>query len=73
RNFGSLRGIITLLQSLMSFSGPIMAGFVYDTSGSYRIVFMAIGAIYALSAVLHWVMRAPAVPKLKESSPVVSA
>jgi OFA family oxalate/formate antiporter-like MFS transporter len=73
RNFGSLRGIITLLQSLMSFSGPIMAGFVYDTSGSYKIVFIVIGAIYALSAVLHWVMRAPAVLKLKESSPVAPA
>jgi MFS family permease len=72
-SFGSLRGIVSLLQSLMSFIGPITAGFVYDTSRSYRIVFMAIGTVYALSAILFWLMRAPATRKPEGAAPVEPA
>ncbi len=63
RNFGSLRGIVTLLQSIMSFLGPLVAGFIYDSTDSYRIAFIAIGVTYVFSAVLYWFMRPPAAPK----------
>jgi MFS family permease len=59
-SFGSLRGIVSFVQSSMSFIGPIMAGFVYDTTGNYRIVFIVLGTIYTLSAILFWVMEPPA-------------
>ncbi len=63
RHFASLRGIVTLLQSIMSFLGPMVAGFVYDSTESYRVAFIAIGVTYALSGVLYWFMRPPAAPK----------
>ncbi|MBI4303718.1 MAG: MFS transporter [Chloroflexi bacterium] len=73
RYFASLRGIVTLFQSIMSFLGPVVAGFVYDTTSSYRIAFIAVGLTYALAGVLYWVMRAPATPKREEAAPAVSA
>ncbi|MSQ22664.1 MAG: MFS transporter [Dehalococcoidia bacterium] len=68
RNFGSLRGIVTLLQSIMSFLGPLVAGFVYDSTKSYRIAFIAIGVTYSCSGLLYWFMRAPAAPKRAEDT-----
>ncbi len=72
RNFATLRGIVTLVQSVMSFLGPIVAGFVYDTTQSYRIAFIAIALTYVLAAMLYWVMRAPAPPQ-RAGAPVAPA
>jgi MFS family permease len=68
RNFGSLRGIVTLLQSIMSFLGPLVAGFIFDSTDSYRVAFIAIGVTYVFSAVLYWFMRPPAAPKRAEEA-----
>jgi MFS family permease len=61
KNFATLRGIVTTLQSALSFLGPIAAGFIYDSTDSYRAAFMAIAVSYILAAVLFWTMR-PAAP-----------
>lgn len=58
-NFGSLRGGVTLIQSLMSTGGPLAAGWVFDRTGSYAIALIGTGVIYAVSAVLFWGLKAP--------------
>ena len=63
RNFGSLRGGVTLVQSLMSTSGPIMAGWVFDRTGDYTFAFLGIGILYGLSAMLFWSLRDPVRPE----------
>ena len=73
RKFASLRGIVMLLQSVMSFLSPVVAGFVYDTTASYRIAFIAIGVAYFFSGLLYWFMRPPPAPKHAEESPAVAA
>lgn len=62
RHFATLRGIVTTIQSAMSFISPIVAGFVFDATQSYRIAFIAIAVTYVFAAVLYWVMRAPVAP-----------
>jgi MFS family permease len=73
RNFASLRGIVTLLQSVMSFLGPVVAGFVYAATASYRIAFIAIGVTYVFSGLLYWFMRPPPAPKRAEGALSVAA
>lgn len=58
-HFGSLRGGITLIQSVMSTGGPIMAGFIFDKSGDYTIAFLAIGVVYGFSGLIFWGLKAP--------------
>ncbi|MDO8750387.1 MAG: MFS transporter [Dehalococcoidia bacterium] len=60
RNFAFLRGMVTLLQSVLSFLGPVVAGFIYDSTQSYRIAFIAIGVTYVVATILYWSMRPPA-------------
>ena len=63
RNFATLRGIVTMVQSAMSFLGPVVAGLVYDSTQSYRIAFLAIAVSYVLAAILYWFMSAPSAPR----------
>ncbi len=63
RNFATLRGIVTLFQSVMSFFGPVVAGFVFDSTQSYRVAFIAVAVTYVLAALLYWVMRTPTAPR----------
>ena len=58
-HFGSLRGGITLIQSIMSTGGPIMAGFIFDKSGNYTSAFLAIGVVYGLSGLIFWGLKPP--------------
>ena len=67
RNFGSLRGGVSLIQGLMSMSGPIAAGQVFDRTGSYSVALVGILVIYAASALLFWVMKTPVSPMPKDA------
>jgi MFS family permease len=59
RNFASLRGGITLVQSLMSTVGPVVAGWVFDTTGSYNGALLGVLSIYGLSALVFWNLKVP--------------
>ena len=68
KNFGTLRGGVTLIQSLMSTAGPIVAGWTFDRTGSYEKALLGIGIIYAMAAFVFWILRTPARPVSKESA-----
>ncbi len=62
KNFGALRGGVTLVQSLMSTIGPLGAGIVFDTTGDYRIAFIAIAITYFAATVMFWTLKSPETP-----------
>ena len=67
KNFGALRGGVTLVQSLMSTIGPLGAGIVFDTTGDYKIAFFAIAATYFAATLMFWTLKAPPVPLRTDS------
>jgi sugar phosphate permease len=59
RAFGSIQGMIITVTTLFSVVGPVLAGVMYDQSGSYRLafVFLALGPMLAIPLVLS--LRTP--------------
>jgi MFS family permease len=57
--FGGIQGMILTVTTLFSVVGPVLAGAMYDASGSYRLafVFLALGPMLAIPLVLS--LRAP--------------
>jgi MFS family permease len=62
KSFGSILGSMLMLQSLLGFVSPIYAGWVYDTTGSYTIVFITFAALTAMSTFIMLFVRPPAPP-----------
>jgi MFS family permease len=52
--FGAIQGMILTVTTLFSVVGPVLAGVMYDESGSYRLafVFLAMGPMLAIPLVL---------------------
>lgn len=67
RNFGKIYGAISSLVALGSGLGPIVAGLVYDFSGSYTLFLTAGAVALAISALL--LITLPGYPKFKEPEP----
>ena len=57
--FASLRGGMSLIQSIMSFGAPIAAGWVFDTTGSYNYALVGVGVAYFMSAAIFWLLKTP--------------
>ena len=62
KSFGTLRGGVTLVQSLMSTVGPLGAGVVFDMAGDYNIAFVAISVTYVAATIMFWTLKAPPAP-----------
>ena len=62
KNFGTLRGGVTLVQSLMSTAGPLGAGIVFDLTGNYTVAFVAISVTYTAATIMFWTLQAPPEP-----------
>ena len=57
--FASLRGGMSLIQSIMSFGTPIAAGWIFDTTGSYAYALAGVGLAYFMSAAIFWLLKTP--------------
>jgi len=57
--YGAIFGMISLTQSLGAATGPLVAGYMYDASGSYRWVFILLGVSYAISMLSILAVRRP--------------
>jgi hypothetical protein len=52
QHLGTIRGITLPVQIGGQAVGPISAGFVFDASGSYHVVFLSFAGMVALGSVL---------------------
>jgi nitrate/nitrite transporter NarK len=62
KSFGTLRGGVSLIPSLMSTIGPVAAGRVFDQTGSYSGALVGIAGTYILAGALFWVLKTPTKP-----------
>ena len=58
-NLGAILGVITIGTGLGAAGGSWLAGFVFDTTGSYRVAFGLSIVFYVAGAVAFWALRRP--------------
>ena len=59
---GSIKGFISPVEGLLGISGPLVAAFVFDTTGSYDAAFVAAAATFAVGCAAFYLakpLRAP--------------
>jgi MFS family permease len=58
-NLGTILGVITIGTGLGAAIGSWLAGFVFDTTGSYRVAFWLSILFYVAGSVAFWALRRP--------------
>jgi MFS family permease len=58
-NLGAILGVITIGTGLGAAGGAWLAGFVFDTTGSYRVAFALSIVFYMAGSVAFWALRRP--------------
>ncbi|MGD9934108.1 MAG: MFS transporter [Dehalococcoidia bacterium] len=61
-NFGKILGVSNMIIIVGTISGPIIAGVIYDQTGSYKIGFDILAGIAAVGTTFFVLARKPAVP-----------
>jgi MFS family permease len=59
KSFGTILGSMLMAQSLLGFLSPIYAGWIFDTTGSYNIVFISFAILTAISTFIMLFVRPP--------------
>lgn len=59
QNFGTIYGIIQGISTIGGITGPLIAGWVYDTNGNYFLAFMIFTAVNLAAALLLLFLRRP--------------
>lgn len=62
RAYASIGGAMEPVTMIGTISGPLMAGYVFDVTGSYRIAMMVFALASAVNFALIWALRRPALP-----------
>ena len=62
KNFATIRGTLSLIYSVGIVTGPIFAGYIYDTTQSYQIAFSTFIVLYALAGIIFVFARRPEPP-----------
>jgi nitrate/nitrite transporter NarK len=57
RSLGQLVGITTAIGQLAGAAAPYAAGFAYDRTGSYSIIFLVIMSVLAISGLVALMMK----------------
>ena len=57
--YGAIYGMVTLVQSAGIATGPLMAGYLYDTMNSYHWAFIIFVALYAVAIPAVLLVRRP--------------
>lgn len=72
RYMGTLFGIVFLSHQLGAFLGVWLGGYLFDSTGSYDLVWWLSVALGVLAGLLHWPIREQAVvrPAVQSSSPL---
>ncbi len=61
--YGSIFGVISFLESAGTSIGPLFAGIVFDTTGTYYYAFVTFAALYAVAIPAILLVRRPARPE----------
>ncbi|MEZ4501373.1 MAG: MFS transporter [Dehalococcoidia bacterium] len=59
RSYGTIMGFSSIVVTLGSISGPVLAGISYDQTGSYTIGFTALAILAGLGSLFLWFLPAP--------------
>lgn len=59
RNFATIRGTMSLVYTLGTASAPVLAGYAYDSTGTYSVVLWAMTAAYFVGSMLFLGLRRP--------------
>ncbi|MEZ5342819.1 MAG: MFS transporter [Acidimicrobiales bacterium] len=62
-NFGQIMGVSSIILTIGSFGGPMLAGIIADHTGSYRIGFTIIASFAAAGMVFFMLATPPAEPR----------
>lgn len=62
RSYGTIMGFSSLVVTIGSVSGPVLAGLSYDLTGSYASGFTALAVLAALGSIFVLLLRRPAAP-----------
>lgn len=62
KQFGSIMGIVSLVMTIPTAVGPLIAGLVYDATASYRLSFAVVIAMFAVGIVCMLFARPPKMP-----------
>ena len=63
RNFGTIQGGLRLLATAGGIAGPVMAGWIADVQGSYRLFYYVCVGALAAAAVFVVLLRQPRAPR----------
>ncbi len=66
-SLGTIRGAVAPVQMLFNATGPVLAGLVYDATGSYDRIFWAYAAVLLLSATWMALAQPPRFPRATTS------
>jgi len=66
RTYATLRGIMGVGYGTTAFVSPIYAGWVYDTTGSYKLVLITFSIVLLVAASSFAILRRPSLPKEKK-------
>ena len=59
KSFGTIMGFMDLVQMFGIVLGPVFAGWIFDTTGDYRIAFITFAIVAAIAALLMLIARRP--------------
>ena len=62
RSYGKILGTLQLIATPLGIIGPVAAGYAADVQGDYRGSLMVLAGLAALSGVMFFLVRPPAVP-----------
>ncbi len=62
KNFTTIRGIMTLIYAVGIITGPIYAGYIYDVTQSYQLVFITFVGLYFFAGTIFFFARRPKPP-----------
>jgi MFS family permease len=69
RAYATLRGIMGVTYGVATFVSPVYAGWVYDTTGSYKLVLITFSIILLVAASFFAALRRPSLTKTKQEKP----
>ncbi len=65
-SFGSIMGFSSMILMIGQIAGPVIAGYLYDRTGSYEAGFTIIAAIAAAGSIFFMLSTRPALPRLPD-------